>query len=56
MAERGPITSGLNLEDDIPLADVDGEEVKDSSPDGSRAIGIQRQVELLRTPQPFLYL
>lgn len=42
MAERAPVASGLNLDDDIPLADVDGEEVKDSSPDGPPVSGIKR--------------
>ena len=42
MAEKAPVASGLNLDDDIPLADVDGEEVKDSSPDGPPVGGIQR--------------
>jgi len=33
MAEKAPVASGLHLDDDIPLADVDGEEVKDLSPE-----------------------
>ncbi|XP_003741075.1 short coiled-coil protein B [Galendromus occidentalis] len=42
MAERAPVASGLNLDDDIPLADVDGEEVKDSTPDGLPDVGLAR--------------